>query len=808
MIRPSRWAAGALVLAPLAAPSLARSAEAPATPAVSAAQAQEALAVLTDSARRAQVVATLEAIIRVDASRPAASAAAKPTAPEPAAAPAPPATASAPAAAAPPKVQLNPDSLGAAVVLGASGFLGTLWTRATMAARTVQSLPLLWGWVVVMATNPLAQSILRSAVWRVAAAFAAGLAAEAAVGWLLHQPMEVLAMRAPAGRQPAERPPPDAAEIEEEELAEPGEAGVRRSRRSTALTLLRRLPLVFARLLLNLLPIIAFAVAGHIVAASELGGNEQSRLVVLAMVDAYAISAAVMSFSRMMLSPDGRQLRLLRVSDATAIWATRWIRRLTVVTVFGYAIAEVGVALGMSMPAHDGLLKICGLIDHVMLGVMVLQSRRAVRDRLHAPAGASGPIARLRNAIAPVWHWIALFFLAAAWIAWAIEISNGYAIILRFFLAVVVILVLARLALIVLLGGLERAGRVSPELAARYPGLEARLGFYHPLVQATARAVVYIGAGVLMLEVWGVPIFSWFADSLLGRRLAAGLGTLVLTLLLAIAVWEAVNAGLQAHLARLTREQQATRSARLRTLLPLLRSALLVAIVVVAGLTILSEVGINIGPLLAGAGIVGVAIGFGSQKLVQDLITGIFLLLENAMQVGDWVTVSGLSGTVENLSVRTIRLRATDGSVHIIPFSAVTSVTNTNRGLGNAAVSVTVSYAEDTDRVGEILKDIAATMRGEPEFADRMLSDLQLWGVDKVDGAGATLTGQIVCTDTGRWPVQREFNRRLKMRFQEEKVEIYNPARTVVVPVVPDTHRAPAPSPALAQPAGAGGGRS
>ena len=90
----------------------------------------------------------------------------------------------------------------------------------------------------------------------------------------------------------------------------------------------------------------------------------------------------------------------------------------------------------------------------------------------------------------------------------------------------------------------------------------------------------------------------------------------------------------------------------------------------------MSAIGVNIAPLLAGAGIVGIAVGFGSQKLVQDVVTGVFLLLENAMQVGDFVTVSGLSGTVENLTVRSIRLRAGDGSVHIIPFSAVTSVTN------------------------------------------------------------------------------------------------------------------------------------
>ncbi|MGH7212625.1 MAG: mechanosensitive ion channel family protein, partial [Acetobacteraceae bacterium] len=333
-----------------------------------------------------------------------------------------------------------------------------------------------------------------------------------------------------------------------------------------------------------------------------------------------------------MFSPDGQRLRLLRVSDATASWATRWIRRLIVVAVFGYAIAEVGLAFGMSQPAHDGLLKIAGLINHVFLGIMVMQKRRSVRDRLRAPASAIGPLARVRNALAPVWHWIALFFLVAIWIAWAIEIPDGYGVILRLFVTIVVTLAAARLVLIVLLGLLERAGHVKPELAERYPGLEARLALYHPLVQAIARASVYACAALLMLALWGVPLLPWFTHSLLGRRLAGGLGTVVLTLFVAVAVWEAVNAAMQAHLARLTREQQATRSTRLRTLLPLLRSALLVAIIVIAGLTVLSQIGIDIGPLLAGAGIVGVAIGFGSQKLVQDLITGIFLLLENAMQ--------------------------------------------------------------------------------------------------------------------------------------------------------------------------------
>jgi moderate conductance mechanosensitive channel len=111
----------------------------------------------------------------------------------------------------------------------------------------------------------------------------------------------------------------------------------------------------------------------------------------------------------------------------------------------------------------------------------------------------------------------------------------------------------------------------------------------------------------------------------------------------------------------------------------------------------------------------------------------------------------------------------------------VTSVTNTNRGLGNAAVSITVAYSENTDRVGQVLQEIAAQMHKESDFASKMLSDLQLWGVDKIDGASVTLTGQIVCTDSGRWPVQREFNRRVKMRFQELGITIFNPTQEYLI---------------------------
>ncbi len=727
----------------------------PAPPQITPAQAQQALSVLQDPQKRAQITAILETIARAEPQSP-------PTA-TPAPVPAP--TASQPA------LTVAPNSLGAEVLVGASHFLNHASTEVINTLSAIRSIPLLWNWLRMMATDPWARGVLLDIGWRLALALVAGLAVEWAIRRSVRRPILALAQRAPNGEPSNE---------DGEARAEQGETEPPRRRMTAALVLLRRLPLVGLRLLLELLPVFGFLTVGHLIAATSLGGDSVPRLVLLAVVDSYALCAAILAVARMLFSPEQRRLRLLTVSDGIAAYAMRWIRRIVIVSVVGYAGAEVGLLLGLTYAAHDALLKTISLIDHVFLGIIVIQRRRTVRKWLRAPEGANGMFAAIRNWLARVWHWIALLLLATLWLAWAVEVPHGYQVMFRYTVALIAVGIVARLVQIALLGALDRAMAPRAELAQRFPGLDTRLALYHPVLVSIVRAFVFLAAAVTVLQLWGLGAFDWLVASQLGQHLLSSVVTLAMTLLLSIAVWEAVNAAIQRHLARLTRESQVARSARLRTLLPLLRSTLLITILIVAGMMVLSEIGVNIGPLLAGAGIVGVAIGFGSQKLVQDLITGIFLLLENAMQVGDWVTVSGLSGTVENLSVRTIRLRAGDGSVHIIPFSSVTSVTNVNRGLGNAAVSVSVAWHEDTDRVGDVLKEIVSDMQKEPALAKQMLSDLQLWGVDKVDGASVTITGQVVCTDSGRWNVQREFNRRMKRRFEELGIELYNPMQQTV----------------------------
>ena len=207
---------------------------------------------------------------------------------------------------------------------------------------------------------------------------------------------------------------------------------------------------------------------------------------------------------------------------------------------------------------------------------------------------------------------------------------------------------------------------------------------------------------------------------------------------------------------------------------------LFIVLATIIGLTVLSEIGVNVAPLLAGAGILGVAIGFGSQKLVQDFITGIFLLVENAMQVGDTVTAAGVTGTVEHLSIRTLRLRGGDGSIQIIPFSSVTTVTNLSRDFAVASISISVAFEEDTDRVCDLMTVIGQQLRTEAAFADIILADFALNGVDSIGEYAVAISGTMKCTVGGRWPVQREFYRRLRAALHEKNVAL--PARPLVLP--------------------------
>jgi small-conductance mechanosensitive channel len=714
-------------LSPSTAPATSPAAAPAASPGVGAlspAQADRLLAVLKDDTKRADLIATLEALGKALPDQPPAD-----------------------------KSLANPlaaNSLGVEVIDEVNRWVDRASDDVVKAIRTVTNVPGFWGWLETLVTDPLARASLAQIVWRLIVALGTGFLAFLAAGALLRRPLVMLAGLADAHG-----------------AAEPaaGAAGSEPRAHQIVTRLLRRSPMALGRLALELLPVLVFALAAYGVISSPIGGIRTEKRIIFAVLQAASGYAVVMAVARTLFSPAIASLRLLPVDSAAARSGERWIRLIAAILVASYAFAESGVLLGMTLTAYATLLKLAGLAVAVCLVVVIFVNRESVAAWIRPRAEARGVFAITRRRIATVWPVIASFYVLAMWAVWALDIPNGFARLARLFFSTALIIIVVRLLLLAALASVDGWMRSHIEGAAASPGLHRRLRRYHPMVRGLISGVAFVVTAIALTQAWGLGVLFWFSTDYVGGRLAGALVTICVTFVVAVCVWEGTNAAIDAYLARLTREAQLARSARLRTLLPMLRTTLMILIIVVVILTMLSEIGVNIAPLLAGAGVIGLAIGFGSQKLVQDIITGLFLLLENAMQVGDWVELAGLGGTVENLSVRTIRLRAMDGSVHIIPFSAVTTVTNMTRDFGYAVVDVEVSEREDPDKIAEILREIAREMRAEPKWRSQIRDELELMGVDRFVGQGWVYRARIRTTPNDRWAVGRELNRRIKYRF-------------------------------------------
>jgi moderate conductance mechanosensitive channel len=545
-------------------------------------------------------------------------------------------------------------------------------------------------------------------------------------------------------------------------------------------SLLRRLPRAGLRMLIRFVPLIVFVGASSLLMSIlTTDGTPQDRAL-NSIIDIYVLSRIIVIVSGFFLQPDAPRLRLWQMDDAWAAFTQRWVVIIVSVVGAGSAFAEIAVALGLSEEAHLAFMKVVALAAHLLIVLLILQCRVPIAARIRERSAASDSLAMFGNALADSWAGVSIFVVMALWFVWALDVRNGYHTLVHLGGISIALLVGARLISIIVFGALARLFEV-PDSDTHSSLVHEHAYRYYPLLRRAVSWIIGVATVLALLQVWGVNVSLLFEQGTIGHRLASALVTIAVAAVVALFVWETVNVMVERRLHQWTTAGDMVRAARLRTLLPMLRSALFVAIALVVVLTGLSELGVNIGPLLAGASIFGVALGFGSQKLVQDFITGIFLLMENAMQVGDWVTLAGVSGTVEYLSIRTVRLRGGDGSLYTVPFSSVSTVNNTNRGLGNAAVKVSIAYGEDVEQAVATLKEIGAALREDPRFKDGILSDFAFWGVDSVDGASITLTGQIQCRDSTRWGVQREFNRRVAQLFQERGIAIANPQRTMLI---------------------------
>ncbi len=712
----------ALVLLLLAAPAAAQAPASP--PPAPSAEVAALLEVLRDDARRAELVRALEAARQGAPAAPAAD-------PAPAVLDAP-----------------------AEIAAGIAGRIGGFLTDALYALSAATDLRGVWDWLGRLWEDGRLQQQVASLSWKLLLVLGGGLLAERVARLLMRRPSRWLEGRAAAVEGP--------------------------------LRGLRRVPWILGHLLLDMLPILAFG-AVSIGTVGYLATWPSNRIIMETVALSYMAARAVMAAGRVVFAPSATKLRLLRCDDETAAYATLWIRRLALTTVTFYALSELALFFGLPFAAHEAIWRLGLLVLSVLVAVVVLQNKATVANLLAAPPlkpgeepdGTRRLLRAARDRLAEAWHVVIILWLLAAWTVWALEIERGFERLITASLLTILLIAGGKLLDEGMRRGLMRLMTISPELAKKYPGLEARANAYLPAIKGALSFLILAVTLILLLEAWGLGSLDWFRPGRLGGRALSAALSIALTAGIALAVWEAVNAAVGRHLAKLPATGAAAQSARVRTLLPMLRTALGVVLFVIVALTTLSEIGINVAPLLAGAGVVGLAVGFGSQTLVRDVITGIFLLFEDAVAVGDTVTVGGLSGTVEQLSIRSIRLRAVDGSIHIVPFSAVTTVTNQTRDFGYAMVDLALDYAADTDDAVSVLRAVGEELREDEAWGPQLLAPLEVMGVDRIGEGGVILRARVMTPPARRWAVARELNRRIKHRCDAQGVALFNANRRV-----------------------------
>ena len=637
-----------------------------------------------------------------------------------------------------------PDSLGARFIASLSGMFKEAAGQLVSAVDAVNEAPAAARWVRAQMADAAARDLWLRLIFKLALIIAAGLAAE-------H-----LARFAVARLRDA---------VEERD----------------AESLLVRLFLLVVRTIVDVIPVAVFAAAAYAM-VPVMQPSPRVQVVVLTIINAYLLVRGVMVILRMGLAPGVSSLRVLPLADITANYLSIWVRRLTVVAVFGYFLAEAALLLGLPAGGRLALLHVVGLLLAAMLIVFIQQNRRAVADWIQGAEGVALSRLggrRLRQRFADVWHVLAIVYVAAVYGAWLLGIEGGFENIVRATVISALVLIVARLATLGLHRAVERGFALGDEIKERFPTLEARANRYLPVLHRVLRGVVHILAALALLLAWGIDAVGWL-ETPFGQRLMQGAFSIAVVVVAALLVWEAASAAIERYLSSVDEAGNTVeRSARSRTLLPLLRNFLAVLLGVLITLIVLSELGVNIGPLLAGAGVVGLAIGFGSQKLVQDVINGAFILFEDAISVGDVVKVAGNTGTVEALSIRALRLRDLSGSVHTIPFSTVETVTNLTKDYSYYVFELGVAYRENTDEVTDVLRQISAGMEADEEYGPMILEPLEVLGVDQFADSAVILKARVKTAPLKRWYVGREFNRRIKMRFDELGIEIPFPHTTL-----------------------------
>ncbi len=524
----------------------------------------------------------------------------------------------------------------------------------------------------------------------------------------------------------------------------------------------RRFAALVGLFALKMVPVIVFTVASLIL----LDQNETEklpRLVVLNVVYALTMGRVFLAVIRGVLTPTSSALRVAPMTDAQAAYAYRWLCAFSLVIIYGYFIVDVARVVHVPASTISSFGNLLGLGLVLMTLVVIAQKRAFVTCLLRGDLSAAQPdlsvLESFRLWLARHWHILAMAYLIIGYLITALGVENGFALMLRGTILTLLILVLMR----VLFHATDRWGKGDTTASSL---------MHHAILRFLMRLVIWVFALLGAAYAWGADIPALFATPF-GQRVMGSMFSIGLTVIIVALIYEGCNTAIERNLNRRDSEgKQLQVSARLRTLLPMIRNTIFIVFAAIVGIVVLSEVGFNIGPVLAGAGIFGVAIGFGSQALVKDFLTGLFIVIENTIAIGDVVQIGTHSGTVEVMSVRTLRLRDSDGALHILPYGDVTQIVNMTKDFAFAAINIGVAYDTDLERAMNVLREVGTELQNDPIFKRVILEPIEIFGVDKLGDSSITLSARLRTRPGKQWDVRRMFLLKMKQRFDKEGIQI------------------------------------
>jgi len=477
------------------------------------------------------------------------------------------------------------------------------------------------------------------------------------------------------------------------------------------------------------------------------------------------------------VSPRRSDLRLLAIDDADARVCSRWFSVYLAVAPFNFFVVWLVERLGFGHAAVFGAATLLGLVITLYKIEMFWTTRRPIaRAILAATGGEPGPV---RRAVAASWQWFFIALSLGIFFGSGIELALGKG-------AWVARAATATQGIVVALAVL---GQASHNLIARLCACDAtnirltlRRARLHRALSRLADTFLWILGAAWLCETWGLDLVDPEPGSIERMFVRPALEAAA-TVVAAWIMWTALSAVIDEKMpppALPGDEDEIPGSAsRLDTLLPLVRNTLLIALAVVAVIVSLATLGLDIGPLLAGLGVVGIAIGFGAQSLVRDVISGIFFLMEDAFRVGEYIDTGRLRGTVEGMSLRSVRLRHQNGQVHTIPFGQVQSVTNYSRDWSVVKFNLHLEPSADIETVRKTIKRVGEELLDDPEIGAEFMQPLKMQGVVDVLQTALVVRCKFTATPLRPTYLQRQALRRLIDAFAAAEIRFAAPNVTV-----------------------------